>query len=311
MDNNREHIVHTRAATRSGLLPAPKPLFSPQAITFGTTGVNLVDYPLLAPASGVSVASAARPSASARPTPAPAGGIPFTSVSRTPSPSVVDDEENSSELPLLTRSNADAGARNSSAAPGDLDEGWTTVSHKTSRSHRERRGSPSRVKHTSNDNNSDSGSESTFAQATDEMSSEELQDLIRRHERIAEDFRLRLERKATPEKSQLYTVDSSVNAPTFGEAPSFAESGSNGEPAPVVQVNPVVAAKSLRATMEEVEDEGDLISFNAVAGPSKSKGKGPDPLERWPAAMIFGNSQCRTQTSHARHPAIKIHQCSK
>jgi hypothetical protein len=53
-----------------------------------------------------------------------------------------------------------------------------------------------------------------------------------------------------------------------GETP--VPEGLNDKPKPITST-------SRRATVEEVEDEDDLISFSPKIGPSRNKGKGPDP----------------------------------
>jgi len=98
-----------------------------------------------------------------------------------------------------------------------------------------------------------------IARATHELSREELEALVRRHEAITAQFRAQLVRKAAS------NVGDSIPD----------ESNSKVEFAPT----PASALLSRRVSMEEVEDEGDLITFSPMpqAGPSRNKGKGPDP----------------------------------
>jgi hypothetical protein len=113
------------------------------------------------------------------------------------------------------------------------------------------------------------------------MSHEELQASVRCHEAIAAQFRARPARKA---------VDSYQEEMSFGEITSE-HSGPFYEFAPT----PVPAPKSRRATAEEVEDEGDLISFNVVAGPSKGKGQDPRNWGDVPSLQDFTEEDLRAQ----------------
>jgi len=127
MDNN---IPHTRAATRAGIYPAPKPLYSPLALSFGSVGAGAQDVP--------SIDSSMMPAAvpAARPTPAQTAGVSVTSVAS--QPSTVGAGGFSSEMPLLTPSKEDTGVPGDAPAlVEDDDGGWTPVTHKTSRTHRE------------------------------------------------------------------------------------------------------------------------------------------------------------------------------
>ncbi|KAJ7457025.1 hypothetical protein FB451DRAFT_1275659 [Mycena latifolia] len=263
MDNNKK-TVYTRSAVRSGHHPAPAPLFSPQALAFGTVEAGATDIPSLASAMGSAAFKAARPSS------ASAEVRLATPVARSPSPAASSDGGFSSGLPILTMSNLDVGAAiESPTMDQDVDEGWTPVTSKTSHSHRER-GSSNRSVHTVNSSasasstsgsESESGTESTVAKATEDLSHSELEAIMRRHEQIAEQFRTRLARKAAPS----------------AKVGSLGSSGSINEPKPVLQPASVPAPKSRGVMGKEFEDESDLISFSPVAGPSNPKGKGPDP----------------------------------
>jgi hypothetical protein len=122
-------------------------------------------------------------------------------------------------------------------------------------------------------------SESTVARATHEMSSEQLDALVRHHEAITAQYRVALQaRKVVPEATQKgQSTDIEGNVPSVGILiPDL--TGSKFKPKTVSTVAP----KSYRATVEEVDDEDDLIILSStttaspVAGPSRSKGKGPD-----------------------------------
>lgn len=263
MEHNKPH---TRAATRAGVYPAPKPLYSPNALSFGTIEAGDFDFPLLAP--------------SMRPVTASAAGITVTSLTRPPNaPSV---GEQSSELPLLTQSDEDTDASGeATTSDEDGNGGWTPVTRKTSRSHRER-GISSRDNHTINSiSDSDASSvsdhetKSTVAHATDELSPEDLEALVRRHDAIANGFRAQIMRRATPVKSK-----EEVKSDVTTDVPNARSSASqSAESAPGPAPAPARASESRRATVETVEDEDDLISFsyNSAPGPSRNKGKGPDP----------------------------------
>ncbi|KAJ7777544.1 hypothetical protein DFH07DRAFT_766303 [Mycena maculata] len=193
---------------------------------------------------------------------------------RTPSPLTLGGREDSSVLPSLTMSNVDTGVHDEVLAPGE-DGGWTPVTHKTSCSHRERSNSD-RSNHTNNDNVSapdnttfepENGSETTMDQATNELSPEELDTLIRRQQNIVEQY---LALKAQREASENAQDKTEVNV--IMDAPS-------------AKVQDLVSSRR-RATVEKVEDGEDLISFNVI--PSTAKGKGPDP-GNWGGISAFQN----------------------
>lgn len=132
---------HTRAATRGGVYPAPKPLYSP--VAFGTIQLG-AEEPL------IDLSTRAVAYMAARPSPASAGVSPVLETGRLPGASRVG--EFSSALTTLTPSSVDAGSDRSGSASEDEDGGWTAVTRKTARSHRERRSSNGSV-HTSNNIN--------------------------------------------------------------------------------------------------------------------------------------------------------------
>ncbi|KAJ7847597.1 chitin synthase-domain-containing protein [Mycena olivaceomarginata] len=163
-------------------------------------------------------------------------------------------ENDSSELPLLTQSiamNDTAGA--ALASDVESNGGWTPVTR-------------------SDLSASDSESKSTVAKAASEMSIQELDALVRRHEAISEN--IEFDKK--------------------GNVPSTENNTLGTEDRP--QSTPGFAPKPHRVTVEEVEDEDDLISFNHVAsnmskpvvGPSQDKGKGADP-GNWGDVSVLQN----------------------
>ncbi|KAJ7745442.1 hypothetical protein DFH07DRAFT_963334 [Mycena maculata] len=251
--------------------PAPRPLYSPQALAFGTIEAGALDAP--------TVASAARPTTASAVRPTSASAEEDLITLRTPSPLTLGGGENSSALPSLTMSNVDAGVHDEASAPGE-DGGWTPVTRKTSRSHRERSNSDI-SNHTNNSNVSapdnttfepENGSETTMDQATNELSPEELDTLIRRQQNIVEQYlALKAQREASEDKPE-------VNV--FTDAPSSKVQEL------VPSSSPVPVSSRRRATVEELEDEEDLISFNVI--PSTSKGKGPDP-GNWGGISVFQN----------------------
>ncbi|KAJ7254943.1 hypothetical protein B0H12DRAFT_1071064 [Mycena haematopus] len=273
MDNNTHH---TRAATRAGVFEPPAPLFNVKSLSPVTTEAGSTKVPSTEKSVSAAVPAAARPSY------ASALGIP--SVSHT--------GDNSSELPSLTRSDTKDNAPSAALAPGVDDGGWTPVTRKTSRSHQEY--SSNRNKHTNSNSGSHSGdsdneSESTLAKATQEMSIEDLDALIRRHEAISAQFRAALSAR---EKASGIDSKKDVKSEKEGDAPDAKDSNLGAAENP----HSSPALKSRRATVEEVEDEGDLINFNyvgssvsqPVAGPSRDKGKGPDP-GNWGDVSVLQN----------------------
>ncbi|KAJ7091583.1 hypothetical protein C8R44DRAFT_891416 [Mycena epipterygia] len=264
-----QKAYHTRAATRDGVYPPPKPLYSPLA--FGSIELGAEEFPLIDLSTGAAARLVARPSlVSARDAPvlvagsvpgaSRAGEIPGASRARN-LPYGQSAGGDSSSLPLLTQSNLAASL--------------------TSHSHRERKTSNgSRV--TSNNNSvrapSEPEYESTMELAANEMTEENLQVLVRRYESMANFYHAKLQRKVVSKSYQQVESVSDNNAPD-SQADTPRSNGSILR-ADVLPTPPVNAAPKFRkATIEEVEDEGDLLSFSpaAQAGPSHDKGKGPDP----------------------------------
>ncbi|KAJ7131296.1 hypothetical protein C8R44DRAFT_731533 [Mycena epipterygia] len=162
----------------------------------------------------------------------------------------------SSELPLLTASEErfDAGGP-TSASLVDLDGGWTPVSRRTSRTHRERHISSNRNDSTdgsaSESNSSEYETESTIARATNDMSSEHLDALVRRHEAISAQYRAALLAR-TPVSNA--TLQSKVTQ-NEGNLPSVDKARR--------AFNPVRESTAYHpVTMEEVEDEDDYPYLN-------------------------------------------------
>src|ERR1700761_3064886 len=154
MDTTSNHH-HTRAATRAGAYPAPPPLFSPQAhhLSFGSVGAEEM-LPLADDVYVPAVTSVTRPASAAS---ALSAGFP--------SPVLSKEGSGAAEFPLAP-------------AGGDEDGGWTPVTRKTSRSHRE---SPHSNRNLNTDSfsssskSSESDAESTIAKATHELSALDLQ----------------------------------------------------------------------------------------------------------------------------------------
>ncbi|KAJ7120110.1 hypothetical protein C8R44DRAFT_877578 [Mycena epipterygia] len=114
--------------------------------------------------------------------------------------------------------------------------------------------------------------------AANEMTEENLQVLVRRYESMANSYRAKLQRKVVSKSYQQVESVSDNNAPdSQADTPRSNGSTLRAEVLPIPPVN--AAPKFRKATIEEVEDEGDLLSFSpaAQAGPSRDKGKGPDP----------------------------------
>ncbi|KAJ7046135.1 hypothetical protein C8F04DRAFT_1173096 [Mycena alexandri] len=217
---------HTRAATRSGVYPAPEPLFSPtNRLSFGSVDAgDLLD--MTNPAIDPSMSQPA--AAAVGMTPASAVGNSVTPVARTPV--VSDTGENSSELPSLLNGSVDFGVLGNVPAPPENEEtrGWTPVTRKTSRSHREHKSKKSQ--RTNSSDSSSSSDESTVDQAIRDMSYDERIALALRHESYAAQLRGETERPETPcstQEKEHSDVESDVQIPR-GRAPE--ERGSAKEP---------------------------------------------------------------------------------
>ncbi|KAJ7763153.1 hypothetical protein DFH07DRAFT_770883 [Mycena maculata] len=250
----------------------------PQALAFRTIEARALDVLLDAP----TVTSVMRPTTASAVRPTSASAEEDLITLRTPSPLTLGGRENSSALPSLTMSNVDAGMHDEVSVPGE-DGGWTPVTRKTSRSHREHSNSD-RSNHTNSDNVSalnnttfelENGSETTMDQATNELSPEELDTLICRQQNIVEQY---LVLKAQREASENAQDETEVNI--IMDAPSAKVQDL------VPSSSPVPVSSRRWATVEEVEDEEDLISFNVI--PSTAKGKGLDP-GNWGSISAFQN----------------------
>ncbi|KAJ7734731.1 hypothetical protein DFH07DRAFT_780184 [Mycena maculata] len=176
------------------------------------------------------------------PTPVSVVGPSATSVARPPSASRTGDI--SSKLPTLSLSNEGSGTHGASqgASEAVTDGGWTPVTRRTSESH-----------------------------PTHEMSRGELAVLVRRQEAYLAQLCAEMVRKAGYVAVN-NTSDVEGNEPTSQDSHPE-NTDSEDEPA----TSPIPAPKSRKVTIEEVDDEDDLIVLSPRAGPSHAKGKGADP----------------------------------
>ncbi|KAJ6595366.1 hypothetical protein B0H10DRAFT_1960514 [Mycena sp. CBHHK59/15] len=240
--------------------PRSPPIFSPAAAStfaFGTIGPGVTENPFDA-------------SASARPASASADvSVTVPTVARHV-PALAGDD--SSEFPSFTRCEEKVGAVGLTEASWvDIDEGWTPVTRKTSRTHRERRSSSNRSEHT-NSNASDSGSssdesESTVARATNEMSSEELDALVRRHEAILVQYRAALMARTPASKATTkgQSTRDEGNSPSIESlAPEVTSSVTESKN------NSCREPGSHRVTMEEIEDEDEFPYLNQAPKSSRT-----------------------------------------
>ncbi|KAJ7108631.1 hypothetical protein C8R44DRAFT_884681 [Mycena epipterygia] len=276
----------TRAATRGGVFPPPKPLYSPLA--FGSIALGAEDFPLVDLSARAVAHSVARDS---RDTPVlETGGVPGASRTRDVPGAMgardLHDAQSvggySSSLPLLTQSNLEAGRLNAESESEDDGRGsWTTMSRRTSRSHCELR-TDNGSRRMSNNNSVGVPSKSEYETTTDiaanELTEEHLQALVRRYDLMANSFHVKLQRKVSVKPYQQVETASKSDA----HGPQAYTPGSNSSTTKAVAgpiISSSLASKSRKATVEEVEDEGDLLSFSPVvqAGPSRDKGKGPEP----------------------------------
>ncbi|KAJ7734202.1 hypothetical protein B0H14DRAFT_2639456 [Mycena olivaceomarginata] len=250
---------HTRSATRTGVYPPPPPIFP--GLSFGDIPAGELTPLYDGGEERPTVASATRPIG------APA--LADTSVSRYP-PSASRAGEISMSLPSL-KGEVDFGTpeKGSASAGNDYEDGgWTTVTRKTSRSHREHSRSSRGSRDSGHSESGDSDTESTIAQATNELSAEDAINLAHRYEAYAAQLRAGAGGKTAP----LAAEGGNNVQPDVQEhrGKTLVPEGSNDEPKPLTST-------SCRATVEEVEDDDDLISFSPKAGPSRNKGKGLDP----------------------------------
>ncbi|KAK6977982.1 hypothetical protein R3P38DRAFT_3376954 [Favolaschia claudopus] len=253
---------HTRAATKAGVYPPPRALYSP-TLSYGSISGEDIDA-LVGESVVPTVTSVTRPTAAQSARAAPLGAR------ITPSPS----GELSSALPSLSESRV--------GVLVDVDDndgrGWTPVTRKTSRTHRE--DNESVRSESGNDDTAPSTTpsekpattESTVAQATADMSNDELISLARRHEAFAAQLRAKVEHMESAPPSDAGSDHHGKPASKDGAASVPAHSLEAPTDEPVQKRNP-----GHRVTVEEVEDEDDLISFKPSAGPSRNKGKAADP----------------------------------
>ncbi|KAK7030089.1 hypothetical protein R3P38DRAFT_3514146 [Favolaschia claudopus] len=193
--------------------------------------------------------------------------------------------EISSELPSLSESGG-AGVlvdvEGPSVVEDDVGRGWTPVTRRTSRTHREDSQSVRSEEHDSNASVPTSVEDktvtaSTVAQATEEMSQPQLVALARRHEAFAAQLRAKaIHMESVPPstpRSDHHGVspfnNGAVSVPVNSPKPESVE-------VPKVSGNEETHGTH-RVTVEEVDDEDMPSSFIPPAGPSHNKGKGPDP----------------------------------
>ncbi|KAJ7927783.1 hypothetical protein B0H13DRAFT_1861034 [Mycena leptocephala] len=177
MSNTEESGHHTRAATRAGLFEAPPPVFGPaEAPSESTSGSEHGDH------------GNTSPRATLYSTVVTGGPVPLEH--GTP-PSVSDAGLSFSELAPLG-GDADFGTSGPNVERGD--GGWTPVSRKTARSHRERSASGG-SNHTANRIPLPTSptlilsSPSTVERATAEMSREQLLVIAQRYQSMADNAR--------------------------------------------------------------------------------------------------------------------------
>ncbi|KAK6991998.1 hypothetical protein R3P38DRAFT_3437855 [Favolaschia claudopus] len=265
-DSASQH--HTRAATLAGVFPPPPPLFSPtsQSMSFGSIEAGELDVDSTAVAVRPSAAVAARPSF------APASGT-VTPVARPPSAA----GEISSELPSLLDSNVDFAVRGEMPVPrGGVDDGgWTPVTRKSSRSHRSDSVGSKDSNIISDRTATKSGTESTLAQAANNMSKDELLLLANRYAALASQLRGQAEQD---QEIKMVVKDDVPRVLAGGQAHPHSDKRSE-MPAPT-EVRQDIAPPTVSrhcVTVEEIEDEDAPI---IRPGPSRDKGKGPD-VRNW------------------------------
>ncbi|KAK6987968.1 hypothetical protein R3P38DRAFT_3445810 [Favolaschia claudopus] len=249
---------HTRAATRAGVYPPPRPLYSP-TLSYGSISGEDIDA-LVGESAVPTVTSVTRPTAAQSARAAPSGAR----ITSSPSGDL------SSALPSLSESRV--------GVLVDVDDndgrGWTPVTRKTSRTHRE--DNESVRSESANDDTTPSekaaNTESTVAQATADMSNDELISLARRHEAFAAQLRAKVEHMESAPPSDAGSDHHGKPTSKDGAASVPAHSLKAPTDEAIEKRDP-----THRATVEEVEDEDDLISFKPSAGPSRNKGKGADP----------------------------------
>ncbi|KAJ7601394.1 hypothetical protein DFH06DRAFT_1408232 [Mycena polygramma] len=300
MDNP---IPHTRGATRARIHPAPPALFSPARLSFGTVDSGdlldletpAIDPSMSDPSASVagdphtsaslgSSASASRAgdagsksetttslaASAVRNHRAPASVGPSISVVK-PSAGAVHAGDVSSELATLLTDSVDWGVLgNPFALPVEKknDSGWTPVTRRTSRSHREQL-NPDQNICTLNISGSSSDNDSTVAPANGQMSAEDCEVLARRHEAYAARLRATSGR---PMATKAHASDIHIK----DNARNPRERSVTGQEKPAA---PVVVLPS-------------------VAGPLRGKGKGADPLNWGDVRSLDGFSAAELKAQH-------------
>ncbi|KAJ7150427.1 hypothetical protein C8R43DRAFT_1191635 [Mycena crocata] len=265
-----EHNTHhTRSATRGGIRPAPPPLYSPQALAFGSIESGAMAVP--------SIEASMRPTAAklaARPSLASGDGKSQRLARwRTGLFGVASSYDERGGHRRQWRAMMGAGLPSLARLRVLIVSAGSNGSNNTHNNY------------ASDLSSSDSENESTFAKASNELSAHDLEALARRYDAMAAQFRVQLAQKAVPKVSQEKTNSNGLgNAPNVGAHTPDISIGSIAEPEPV----PAVVSKSHRATVEEIDDEDDLIQLNRAPGPSRDKGKGADP-RNWGNVSSFLN----------------------
>ncbi|KAJ7139352.1 hypothetical protein C8R44DRAFT_727435 [Mycena epipterygia] len=267
MDNSQHH---TWAATRAGVSPAPPPVFnlSPVSISFGLIQAgDLLDMTHLAIEPSMAQPAAAAVAHS----PASVGEEPVTSVTRNPVVSYAG--ETSSELTSLLNNSVDYGMLGDAPEPsGDKDaEGWTPVTRGTSQSHRERKSK--RKTNTHNNDSSSSSDESTIAQATHELSRNELLTLVSCQEAYLAQLRAEFECKpvlASSQEQDTQFASSEISLGSESDQESELFLGPSNCP-----------RETRRVSIEEVEDEEDFFGCKKSELPDLAMAtrKGVRPLD--------------------------------
>ncbi|KAJ7852613.1 hypothetical protein B0H13DRAFT_2284280 [Mycena leptocephala] len=269
--------IPTRAAVREGRIP-PISRQSSSSVTSQSSGKDvsgpLVD--LSSPRSPRShpVSPGMLYSRVVSPSQAPRGPSAHTSTSPGR-----ESYTRSETVPLLT---ADVDYGQLDSDKGSYDDNWTTVTKKTSRTHRERT-----VSHSSRETNT-SELTSTVEIATHDMSPENLLKLSHRYGQLAAaGFRARVESQRSTVEPQ---GDFSGNK---GSVPASAKSAPQGsELTPPIESTPQ-APRMARFTVPRGESSPEVES-----GPSKNKGKGFDP-RNW-GAIDFSENFSETELNAQR-----------
>ncbi|KAJ7635934.1 hypothetical protein B0H17DRAFT_1217176 [Mycena rosella] len=266
MSTQRSTGYHNRARTHDGHASPPPPVYGPSPASPSPEAHSsprpasldspseIAGPPVAGPEHGISGADPEHEVFAS-------GNSPSTEFPLTESPSF-NDEQGAASGP-------DEGPDNG---------GWTPVTYRTARTHRQNSNSLSHSNKFTNTPNSpiaanigDVESESTIARATREMSSEELVDIAERYEALAAAARVDLACK------KLVQADKSgeTTGETIGNEPI---------------TNPIISVETNTTSRGDVytrEEDGRSYDHQvksptgngalAGAGPSQSKGKGPDP----------------------------------